>query len=704
MRVLFAASLVALLAAASAQGGVRLETRDEPVPRLLARGAHVLAPRSAPLRFNLVGLHWRGSGDVWFRTAGSGRWSAWRPARPEAEDRPDSGSPEADAARGWKLGNPYWTGPARRIQYRLAGRITSLRAHFLWSPVRPLSSGRRLPAETAQPPSPAIVNRAEWGADESIVRGGPAYADRLAFSVVHHTAGSVPSSPSQSAAVVRGIQAYHVRSNGWDDIGYNFLVDPFGRVFEGRAGGVTRNVVGAHAQGFNTGSVGVALLGTYESATATAQARSALIALIAWRLDVAHVDPASRVRWTSGGSPKYPAGTPVTLDAVSGHRDVGATSCPGSALYAQLDPLGTEAAASGLPKLYDPRVAGSLGGPVRFTARLSESRPWTVTVFDGSGRTVASGAGSGTTVDWTWNATGVSAGRYTYAIEAGSDVRPARGPVGALVPLELTRLAVAPRIVTPNGDGVADRAQVRVTLTRAAALSLWVETRAGERVATLASGRAVGAGTTAIAWGARVADARYRVVARAEDGAERAEGSAAVTVDRTLGHFFVRPAAFSPNGDGRFDSVSLSYRLAKQAAVRLRIVAGSRTLATLASGRQEGVVSLAWDGRGGRNGTLTAVLEATTSLGKRRLVEELAFDTRPPRLIGLTARRVRRGTLIRFRLNEPARLTIGIGRRTWNLSRGAGPVSIWRRSRPRVVTVAAVDRVANGTSRTARVR
>ena len=111
---------------------------------------------------------------------------------------------------------------------------------------------------------PPIISRLSWGANERIRRGSPQYTTSVRFAVVHHTAGSNRYSRSESAAIVRGIQAYHVKSNGWNDIAYNFLVDKYGQVFEGRFGGVTRNVVGAHAQGFNVGSVGVSLLGTYD--------------------------------------------------------------------------------------------------------------------------------------------------------------------------------------------------------------------------------------------------------------------------------------------------------------------------------------------------------------------------------------------------------------------------------------------------------
>ena len=109
--------------------------------------------------------------------------------------------------------------------------------------------------------SPQIVSRTSWKADEEIRRAPPRYAGAVYFAVVHHTAGSNTYSRAASPAIVRAIELYHVRGNGWNDIGYNFLVDRYGQVFEGRAGGIDRNVIGAHAEGFNTGSVGVAVIG-----------------------------------------------------------------------------------------------------------------------------------------------------------------------------------------------------------------------------------------------------------------------------------------------------------------------------------------------------------------------------------------------------------------------------------------------------------
>ncbi|MDQ3859133.1 MAG: N-acetylmuramoyl-L-alanine amidase [Actinomycetota bacterium] len=706
------ALVVSLLLVGPASAGVRVVSRDEPLPpsapeQARAAAVRTLAPRLAPSRFNLAGVQWRGRGQVWFRTASArGGWTAWRPARPEAEDRPDPGSPEAGRRPGWKLGNPYWTGSATWIQYRLVGPVARLRAYFLWSPLRPGTAPVR--RAVLVPGRPRIIMRAQWGADESIVRAPPSYAERVAFSVVHHTAGAPPSSPAQSAAMVRGVLAYHVRSNGWNDIAYNYLVDPFGQIFEGRRGGVTRPVVGAHARGFNTGSTGVALLGNYDSRALTAAAREALVKLLAWRLDVAHVDPASRLTWTSAGSPKWPAGRAVVLRAVSGHRDVGLTACPGANAYAKLGAIAAAAAAYGGPKLFDPRARGSVGGRVRITARLSTPLPWTVTVVDASGRTLASGAGSGTAVDWTWDASRVAPGRYSYAIEAGPNVRAARGAIKSPLPLELTRLALDRTVVTPNGDGVGDAVHVAIRLTIPAAVSLSLADASGRPVATVVSTRAVRAGTTTLVWrgrttaGSPVADGRYALVVSAAAGSQSASARTGLVVDRTLGYFALRPRTFSPNGDGRRERVTFSYRLERSASVRLRILAGSRPVATVVSARQGGPASLAvpWDGTSGgvlvADGRLRALVEATTSLGTRILAGTVTLDTTPPRIARLRAIRTRGGTLVTFRLSERARIRVRFGSRTVRISSGRGRVSIWRRLRPPVVAVSARDAAGIG--------
>jgi uncharacterized protein with LGFP repeats len=224
------------------------------------------------------------------------------------------------------------------------------------TPPSPSGTASPTPSPTAPAvstaPRPAIVPRAQWGADESIVKGPPTYDSVVKAVFVHHTDTGNSYTCAQSASVVRSVFLYHVQSNGWDDIGYNFLVDKCGTIFEGRAGGVDRPVHGAHTYGFNTDTAGVAILGTYSSATAsppgvapTKAALDAVARISAWKLGLDKRDPAGKVELTematSGG--KYPYGTKVTLNAISGHRDGYATECPGQQVYTQLPTVRTAA-------------------------------------------------------------------------------------------------------------------------------------------------------------------------------------------------------------------------------------------------------------------------------------------------------------------------------------------------------------------------
>ena len=417
MKVAVAAAVLAL-AAPGAAAGARLS--------LVARDLDTPAAMRVPT-FQLVGLHWRGRGSVFFRTRSLvGRWSAWRSAEPE-DALPDRNTAESRRMAGRRLGSPFWIGAANMIQYRTTGHVRGVRGFFV------RSTGLSAPLSVLHPQmteTPTIITRAEWGANEKIRRAPPAYADNVHVAFVHHTAGSNSYTASQSAAIVRAIEIYHVEADGWNDIGYNFLIDKYGQIFEGRYGGMTRAVIGAHAMGFNAGSVGVSLLGNYDTAKVTPAAKAALVSLLAWRLDVAHVDPRSKVVRVSTGNPRYRAGTAVTLNAISGHRDVYPTSCPGANLYALMPAIRKSVAETGLPKIYEPKVVGALGGPVRFTARLSSEAAWTVTVKDQTDAVVAAGSGTGTAVDWTWDTTAAVAGhQYSWTI-AAPDTRSATGTIG----------------------------------------------------------------------------------------------------------------------------------------------------------------------------------------------------------------------------------------------------------------------------------
>ena len=716
-RTLFAALCVAALAPGTAAAdGVRVVQREEPLGAVRSSLA-----RPAPVEFTMVGIHWQGSGDVSFRTATEeGAWSAWRSARPEEEDGPDATSPEGEASRGWKVGNPWWTGEASRIQYGVSGSVTRLRTFFVWSPVTGADVEEATAvraAETAlaaEPDRPTIIRRPAWGADESIVRGSPSYADDLLLSVVHHTAGTNSYSRAQSAAIVRGIQRYHVLSNGWNDIGYNFLVDKYGRIYEGRVGGVGQNVIGAHAQGFNTGSAGVAVLGTYGSTGISAAARSALQRLLAWRLDVAHVDPRSLLNFRSYGNPRFPTGRIVRLRAISGHRDTGYTSCPGTALYGRLGAIAQTVAGIGLPKLYDPEVDGGVGGPVRFTARLSAARAWVVQVRDGAGTVVAQGNGNGTAVDWTWDASAVPAASYTYTIGAGAAVRPATGRVPGPPPLAVTGLRAAPTAITPNGDWSGEQTAISFRVSRRATIGVRVvNATSGTLVRTLLASGARPAGVFSLVWkggdgtGAFVPDGRYRIEVAAEAGVEQVDRSVTVVVDKTLGGVSAAPTALSPNGDGARESLRIGFELTRQAAVRVQIRRKGKVVRTVLSGTlAAGAYAATWNGKRADGspvgqGPASAMVLATTSLGRRVLSRPIRLDTVRPVVRILSARRDGAFVRLRFSLSEAAQVRIWYGRNHWNdgdsivRQRTAGTHPFSRRVNARFVRILALDTALN---------
>jgi uncharacterized protein with LGFP repeats len=187
---------------------------------------------------------------------------------------------------------------------------------------------------------PRIINRAQWGADESMRRcGNPRYDAGVRAGIVHHTAGSNEYAPQDSAGIVRSIYEYHTRTLGWCDMAYNALVDKYGQVFEGRAGGVDRPVEGAHTGGFNHDTWGVAMMGNFDVVPPTPIQLRTTGRLLGWRLGFNRVDPRGTVVLASAGGPstKFPRGATPTLPAIFTHRDVGITECPGNAAYAVMD-------------------------------------------------------------------------------------------------------------------------------------------------------------------------------------------------------------------------------------------------------------------------------------------------------------------------------------------------------------------------------
>ena len=307
--------------------------------------------------YALVGITWADApavGDVqaWVRTRTAGTWSGWQSLGGLADEEPDRGTPDtAGTLRGGT--SPLWVGQADGVQARvdvLSGNDpTDLRISLVDPGTSEAEAGvsahGALSVAEAASSAPAVRTRAEWGADESIRRGSPSYASSVRAVTLHHTASANDYSAADVPRLLRGFYAYHVKSQGWSDLGYNFLVDRFGTIWEGRAGGTSRGVIGAHAGGFNTGTVGISMIGTYETQAPSAAMLESVAQLTAWRLSLAGVDPRGTVAMASGGSTRYSAGTVVTLPTVFAHRQVSTTACPGTQGMAALPAIRDRAAA-----------------------------------------------------------------------------------------------------------------------------------------------------------------------------------------------------------------------------------------------------------------------------------------------------------------------------------------------------------------------
>lgn len=696
-----AAITITVLLAAFAAAPHAVSAASVATVELTRVGPRTFEARGPVSRFNLAGVHWRGAGSVQLRTRSmGGRWSPWRAAAPEAEDGPDPGVLER-SARGWRIGNPWWVGAADRIQVRVRGEVSRVRAHLVWSPETLIPW--RTPAATV---TPTIVPRASWGADESIRRAPPSYAPDLRVAVVHHTAGRNGYSRAEAAAIVKGIQLFHVQGNGWNDIGYNFLVDRFGTIYEGRFGGVDRNVIGAHAQGFNTGSVGIALLGTYGSTAPSQAALDAIARIVSWKLDVAHVDPTASLTYVSSGSNRYASRVPVVLDAVSGHRDTGYTACPGDSLYGRLGGIASAARTLGGPKIFEPWTEAE-GTAIRIRARLSGPLAWIARITSQDGIEVARGSGTGPTVDWTWESAGSASGSYTWTITAGS-ARPASGTLrasGGAVPLAIASLSAVPEAVSPNGDGQADTTAVTYSISAPANVSVEIVDAAGAVVAMVVDRVWTRAGPQVTTVDpAALPDGSYSIVVTARTAAGAVvQKVVPLSVNRTLGLVTVAPTAFSPNADGRKDRLTLAFELTTVADVRVRIEREGRWVATpVIDAFETGTQQVLWDGARAtgplRDGAYEAVVEAATPAGTISFAVPFVSDTVAPRV------RVLPGRALRVEVSEASMLTLVVdGQALKREVKKAGIVRIPWSGEARRVRVVAWDAAGNSSTPAVRV-
>jgi uncharacterized protein with LGFP repeats len=419
----------------------------------------------SPIRFTMVGFVWEQGGDAAIpaRVAWGSTGAMTEPVRlfSDPDEGPDPGSPDDSGLAGTP---PLWTGEARCVRYRMRlpaeEQVSGVRAVFVntsgtATDASPPEAGGGLLARawgvvsTPEPAAaisvqPGIIPRSGWGAQEGKRRCEPDYADSLEMAYVHHTVNSNSYGRARVDDLIRGIYAYHVDGRKFCDIAYNFLIDRFGRIWEGRYGGMDQPVIGAHAMGFNTGSTGIAALGTFTTQRPPRKMLQAYKRLLAWRLDVAHVRPTGKAVMESAGGPnqKFDKGEEVTLPVIAGHRDTGFTTCPGARLYRKVPSIRKAAEGRGLPKIWNPVQApasttyGSVS--VRYTATLSQPMSWTLDVTDQFGASVRHLAGQGAAVNVTWDGkrddgvTPAAPGTYTVTLRAQAGGATAREAVFTL--------------------------------------------------------------------------------------------------------------------------------------------------------------------------------------------------------------------------------------------------------------------------------
>lgn len=296
-------------------------------------GEHAASPTSGTDRlsaqadgiddFELIGATFTSAAtdDARIRVHIDGEWAPWQSLTGiDGDHGPDPGS--AEAANGQPASDPIWVGDGDGYELDLPPDAADVRVHL----VRETEEQVRIVDGTAEAGAyrmPTVNSRRSWGARNP--RRSPQVADTVNTAIVHHTVNSNAYSPQSVPGMLRSIQAYHMDAQGWDDIGYNFVVDRFGRAWEGRSNSTYKAVVGAHSKNSNSGSTGIAWLGDGTGAGLTASGHEAIARLIAWKLPL--------------------HGTFFSGREIVGHRDRFPTSCPGNAVHRQLGSIRNRAVA-----------------------------------------------------------------------------------------------------------------------------------------------------------------------------------------------------------------------------------------------------------------------------------------------------------------------------------------------------------------------
>ncbi len=298
--------------------------------------------------FDMIGLLWD-SGQVshlWLQVRDkSGAWGEWIDVPVDPDHAPDEGESRFGSS-------PVYTGSATAARFVIAGSTTGAEA-MLISTQSLATSDQSLPGtaplSVGAPPAPSwtgaafVKNRSEWDTQDCRREGAELNFSSAKAIVIHHTAASNSYSPSDVPGIILGHCLYHVNGRGWDDIGYNFLVDRFGTVWEGRTGSKTSPIRGAHTAGFNSQTQGVAMMGNFDSASPTAENIEGLRQILEWLTGWHSIDPEGSVTLVAGaGAVGFEEGEEFSSASIVGHRDLGSTTCPGGIFYATLASLRTQ--------------------------------------------------------------------------------------------------------------------------------------------------------------------------------------------------------------------------------------------------------------------------------------------------------------------------------------------------------------------------
>jgi len=388
--------------------------------------------------FSAVGVTWRRPAGaapdlrVAVRTF-DGSWQPWTTLEADADVPSASGNGRAGT-------DPYFAGPSTGVQVRVDLVSGRLPADLRVDLIDPGTSAADAHLDATAPSTaaaatsmPQIVTRAQWGADESLRSGSPVYDSTVKMAFIHHTASSNSYTKAQAPAAVRSIYAYDTEGLGWSDIAYNVIVDKYGQIFEGRAGGLARAVRSAATGGFNPSTFSVSALGTYTSVAPSAAMLRSMERILAWKLGLYHVDPQGKVTLVAssgaGTTSRFPDGTAHTFNAISGHRDAGLTQCPGNMLYAKLPAIRSAVAKMMGAAILSPHMSGYVlakgsAKPVTLTAKALAAQHWQLQVANPAGhpvRTITGTAAAGGAISAAWDGTAtdgerVPAGVYSLSL------------------------------------------------------------------------------------------------------------------------------------------------------------------------------------------------------------------------------------------------------------------------------------------------